>query len=154
MRRSTLVATAGLLMAVLISIYLVRPPGPGQVYRFRSDQYGLSESTALLLRNGDCLVLSRSEEDIGKTQADPGSEHRLFIIAGSQRVRSVRGENGPYLRDMRNGLIARPGDAIDAEIVFPRDAGGLADTLAVGWPLDFGCGQDLAKLFSISRVHR
>jgi hypothetical protein len=49
--------------------------------------------------------------------------------------------------------MARPGDAIDAEILF-ETVDGLEGSLAAGWPLDLDCGRGLAKVFSISRVHR
>lgn len=106
-----------------------------------------------MLRNGECLVLSRSEEDIGKVEASAGSESRLFTIAGAQGIRSGRDQKGLYLVDQRSGLIARPGLAIDAEIIFDGEVD-MFDTLSMGWLLDFRCGGRLAKLLSISRVHR
>ncbi len=93
-------------------------------------------------------------QDIGKIEATSGSENRLFIIAGMERIRSETDENGPCMVDEKSDLMARPGDAIDAEIIFSQTSGGFDDTLAVGWSLDFRCGRGLAKVFSISRVHR
>lgn len=147
-------ATLGILAVLAILAQYVRPPDPGQVYRYRSDEYGIAGHTALLLRNGDCLVLSRSESDIGRTDAAPRSERRLFMIAAAKGVRAGADDNGPYLIDERNGAIARPGSAIDAEILFNRDAGTLQEVLELGWLPHFRCGHGLAKIFSISRVHR
>src|SRR5687768_12155535 len=142
-RRGILVAVLALIVVIAMAVYFVRPPGPGQVYRYRSDQYGMTGHTALLLRSGDCLVLSRSDEDIGKTAAAAGTEDRLYVIAGSGGIRSASDADGPYLRDGRSGLAARPGDAIDAEIVFKPTPDGLGDTLAAGWPLDNRCGRGI-----------
>jgi len=141
-------------LVVLIALYLVRPPGAGHVYRYRSDQYGLQGNTALLLKNRDCLVLSRSEADIGRAEAAPGSQARLFAIAGAGPVRSGRDGRGAYLVDRRTGRAARPGDAIDGEILFRGETGGLGETLRAGWPLGKGCGRGLAIVHSIARVHR
>jgi hypothetical protein len=150
--------TWALLVASLVAIgaafYFVRPPGPGQVYRYRSDQYGLSGSTALVLRNGDCLVLSQTEADIGKAEAPGGSENRLYAVAGTDRIRSGSDGSGSYLVDTTTGLTARPGDAIDAEILFRPKIGSLKDTFAAGWLLNDRCGSRLAIISSISRVHR
>jgi hypothetical protein len=142
------------LAAIGAAFYFVRPPGPGQVYRHRSDQYGFSGSTALVLRNGDCLVLSQTEADIGRAEAPARSENRLYAVAGTDRIRSGSDDSGPYLIDTRTGLRARPGDAIDAEVLFRPKVGSLKDTLAAGWLLDDRCGSRLAVVFSISRVHR
>src|SRR3990170_6366591 len=114
-RIGLLVAIISLFTAAALALFIVRPPGPGHVYSYRSDQYGLSESTALLLRKGECLALSRSEEDIGSSQAGSGSHRRLWAIAGNERITAGSTESGPYLRDSSTGLVARPGDAIDGE---------------------------------------
>jgi hypothetical protein len=114
---------------------------------------GLPENTALLLRHGECLVLSRSNEDIGKVEARPDSESRLFTIAGAQGIRSGRDRNGLYLVDLRNSLVARPGLAIDAEIIFDSELK-MSDALAMGWPPDCRCARRFAKVLSISHVHR
>jgi hypothetical protein len=124
------------------------------VYRYRSDQYGLSQSTALLLRNGDCLVLSQSKGDIGKVEAASGSEPHLFAIAATKRIRSDSDARGLYLVDRQTGLTARPGDAIDADILFRPKIGGWRDAFAARWRLDDRCGRALAIVFSIARVHR
>jgi len=154
MRKGRLLALgSGLLIASVAALYLVHPPGPGHVYGFRTDVYGLAEHTALLLRSGECLVLSRSEEDIGKVVASPDSESRLFTIAGAQGIRSGRDHEGLYLIDQRSGLISRPGLAIDAAIIFDSEVDTF-DSLIMGWPLDLRCGSRLAKVLSISRVHR
>lgn len=150
----TFAAILGSAILAGLAFYLVRPPGPGQVYRHLSSQYGLSEHTALLLRSGHCLVLSQSEQDIGRTEAAAGSENRLFVIAAAKGIRSMNDAKGPALVDERAGLVARPGDAIDAEILFDRTVDPVAAALALGWPVDFDCGDGLATLFSISRVHR
>lgn len=143
-----------LLAVAALASFFLRPPGPGRVYQYRSDQYGLQGSTALVLRNRDCLVLSRSEADIGKAEAAPGSENRLFVIAGTDRIRSGSDRLGRYLVDAETGLIARPGDAIDAEILFRGKIGSLEDTFRAGWRLDDRCGSHLAVVSSIARVHR
>ena len=96
------------LAALGLGLYLIHPPGPGHVYRYRSDQYGIPGDTVILLRNGDCLVISRSELDIGRTDAAAGSESRLSMIAGTKRIRSARDAEGAYLIDTKNGLVARP----------------------------------------------
>lgn len=142
-----------LVLGALI-LWFVRPPGPGQVYHVRSDDYGLSESTAILLRNGACLVVSRSEADIGRSAAQPGSRDRLFAIVGTRRIVSGEDGRGLYLRDLRTGLTARPGDAIDAEIQFRSRVQGLAQVARLGWPIDDRCAGGLAMILSISRVHR
>lgn len=154
MGRKALIAIIALVVVASLVTYFVRPPGPGQVYSYRSDQYGIAGHTALLLRKGDCLVLSRSGEDIGKIAATAGAEDRLYVIAGTERIRSDRDEDGPFLRDLRNDLIARPGDAIDAEILFKPTSGAFGDMLAAGWPLNQHCGRGLAIVVSIARVHR
>ena len=64
------------LVLVVLALFLLSQPGAGRVYRYRSDQYGLQGNTGLVLRNRDCLILSRSEADIGKMEAAPGSESR------------------------------------------------------------------------------
>ena len=135
------------------ALYFVRPRGAGRVYHYRSDQYGLSGSTALLLRTRDCLVLSRSEADIGKAEATVGSSG-LFVIARTDRIRSGRAKSGAYLVDTENGLLARPGDAIDGEVLYRPRAGNFEDILAAGWPISDRCGGGLAIVFSIARVHR
>ena len=149
-----LAAISLLLAVVALALLLVRPPGAGRVYHYRSDQYGLQGSTALVLRNRDCLVLSRSEVDIGRAEAAPGSENRLFVIAGTDRIRSGSDRLGHYLVDTETGLIARPRDAIDAEILFRGKTDSLRDTFHAGWRLDHRCGSRLAVVFSIARVHR
>ena len=142
-----------LLVAGALALYVVRPPDPGRVYRTRSHQVGMSENTALLLKSGDCLVLSQSEADIGRSEAAGGSESRLFVIAGSKFVRSGRDERGFHLIDEQSGLTARPGDAIDAGIIFGRRPITTKDSLALGWPVTSSCGRRIATVFSISRVH-
>jgi hypothetical protein len=149
-----LTITAILIIVIGLAVYLVRPPGPGRVYQYRSDVYGVSENTALLLRNGGCLVLSRSDEDIGQKDTVARTESRLFMIAGAERIRSRSDARGAYLVDDASGLVARPGDAIDGEIIFKSNPTSSRDTLAAGWPIDHGCGRGLAILLSISRVHR
>ena len=84
----------------------------------------------------------------------PGSEQRLFAIAGTDRIRSGQDESGYYLVDTQSGLRARPGDAIDGEILFHPEAGNIRDTFAAGWPISDRCGRGLAIVFSIARVHR
>ena len=143
-----------LLAVVALALLFLRLPGAGRVYHYRSDQYGLQGSTALVLRNRGCLVLSRSEADIGKVEAAPGSENRLFVIGGTDRIRSGSDRLGHYLVDSETGLIARPGDAIDAEILFRGKIGSLKDTFRAGWRLDDRCGSRLAVVFTIARVHR
>ena len=123
------------------------------MYHYRSNQYGLQGSTALLLQNRDCLVLSRSEADIGKSEASAGSKDRLFAIAGTGRIRSGSDGRGDYIVDSRTGLTARPGDAIDGEILFKK-SGSVEDALRAGWLLGDRCGSGLAIIFSIARVHR
>jgi hypothetical protein len=142
-----------LIVAVALASYFVRPPGAGQVYQYRTDQYGLQGSTALVLRKGDCLVLSRSEADIGRAKAARGAEGRLFAIAAAGRVESGSDRLGDYLVDRASGLKARPGDAIDGEILFRGKIGGLEDSWRAGWPLNERCGSGLAVLLSIARVH-
>lgn len=154
-KRRTRIAAVLLLLAVVgLALLFLRPPGVGGVYQYRSSQYGLQGSTAILLQNGNCLVLSKSETDIGKIYATPGSEHRLFAIAGAARIRSGEDERGDYLIDSQSGLRARPGDAIDGEFLFYPRIGTFKDTLAAGWPLSDRCGRGLAIAFSIARVHR
>ena len=152
---STKFAAISLILTITaLGAMILRPPGAGRVYHFRSDQYGLQGSTALLLRNQSCLVLSRSKEDIGRTVALPGSEKRLLAIAATDRIRSGRDKSGLYMIDTKTGLVARPGDAIDAEILFRGEIGKLNDAFRAGWRLDDSCGSGLAVVFSITRVHR
>jgi hypothetical protein len=99
-------------------------------------------------------VLSKSETDIGKAEAAAGSEQRLFAIAGAARIRSGKDERGDYLIDTESGLRARPGDAIDGEVLFHPQIGNFEDTLAAGWLLSDRCGRGLAIVLSIARVHR
>lgn len=154
--RSTLriAAMLALLAVVAMALLFLRLPSAGSVYHYRSDQYALQGNTALVLRNRGCLVLSRSEADIGIAEAAPGSENRLFVIAGTNRIRSGRDKLGLYLVDSETGLIARPGDAIDAEIQFRGKIGALEDMFRAGWRLDDRCASRLAVVFSIARVHR
>lgn len=150
-RLAVVLLLAGLFALLL---YFVRPPGPGGVYQYRSGEYGLQGGTALVLRKDDCLVLSRSQQDVGKTQASPGTRARLFAIAGAGGVESGSDGQGPYIADHRSGRAARPGDAIDGEMVFRPRIGSWGDTLRAGWLLDARCGSGLAIIYSIERVHR
>lgn len=74
-----------------------------------------------------------------------------MTIAGTDRIRSGKDKNGLYLADTKSALVARPGDAIDAEIILPSSAGGVPDLLAAGWPVWNGCGSGLAIVHSVAR---
>ena len=143
-------------LALAASLALLRPPQPGNVYRTSSDLTGLPEPTALLVRYGECLSLSQSPLDIGRTTAEAGSSSRLFILATGRSVRAEADERGPYLIDRASGLRARPGEAIDGEILAyaPGSIGDdwIENSLSVRWPIARRCGHSLAVVYSIKKV--
>jgi hypothetical protein len=143
-------------LGLAASLALLRPPQPGNVYRTSSDLTGLPEPTALLVKLGECLSLSQSPIDIGRGTAETGSSSRLFILATGRSVRAEADDQGPYLIDRASGLRARPGEAIDGEIIAyaPRSIGEdwLENSLSVRWPIARRCGHSLAVVYSIKKV--
>ena len=155
-KRSKVLAIGLPVLALAASLALLRPPQPGNVYRTSSGLTGLPEPTALLVKHGECLSLSQSPLDIGRTPAEAGSSSRLFILATGRSVKAEADERGPYLIDRASGLRARPGDAIDGEILAyaPRSIGAdwLENSLSVRWPIAGRCGHSLAIVYSIKKV--
>lgn len=135
-------------------VAFLRPPQAGNVYRSRADAEGQVESTFILLRSGECLVLSQSAADIGRSDARRGNAAELFTIIAGRGVSSDADREGLYLLDRRSGLVARPGLAIDGVIIRRPPVGRIRDALDVGWPMRLRCGHRLAEVLSISRVHR
>lgn len=145
---------AGVAVVLAGALASFRPPEKGNVYHSKTDENKQSESTFILLQSGDCLVLSQSKADIGRTEARYGSAGELFTIIGGSRVSSDVDGQGHFLFDRRSGHIARPGHAIDGVIIRRKTLGKLRDALDTGWPIDLRCGHRLGEVVTISRVHR
>lgn len=155
-KKAILFSVIALLLALAASLIWVRPPGPGNVYSISADTYRRYKDTALLVRNGECLTLSISPEDIGRTNAPPGSENRMFALGTAQSVVSGTDSRGMFLEDRNTGLKARVGQAIDGEI-YPLAPRSLQEnwwkhSMAAGWPISDECGHSLAVISSIEKV--
>lgn len=148
------IAIGGLSVAALLCI---RFPYPGKVYRDRSGMYGLSEEVTILLRHGDCLVLSNSEEDVGRSDAAPGSHDRLSVIRAGPAVSSHKSDRGIYLEDAKTGHRAFPGDIVQGNIAlrFPTNTQRrwFEQSIKGGWPIDRECGASVALILSINRAY-
>ena len=152
--RTTILVSCGVAAVLVGGLAFLRPPQAGNVYHSRTDENGQAESTFILLRSGECLVLSQSGTDIGRKEARPGSASELFTIIGGSRVSSDVDRQGLYLSDRQSGLVARPGLAIDGVVIRRETMGKVRDALEFGWPINLHCGHRLAEVLAISRVHR
>lgn len=143
---------------LLAGVFFFRLPLENGLHTVGVPRSGLSEKTVLLLRQGDCLVVSQQEADIGRKIAEPDRTQAYFGIAIADGIITGSDREGPYIRQSSDGKIARPGDAIEGVILMwpelKSEIGFLDAVNRYGWPLEDGCGIRMAEIHTINRVQR
>lgn len=152
MKKLTFVAIA--ILVGLASVLLVRFPGPGRTLHFRGDAAALGTSTVLLLRLNDCLVLSRSESDIGRNGLSELARDRTYQLAIDGNVEILQSGSGLSLTTESRDYVVEVGQPFEGTIVFrPNDSSSIiSDFWEYGWPRDKNCGANVAIVSSIERV--
>lgn len=141
-------------LAALASVLLVRFPSPGRTLHFRGDAAALGTSTVLLLRLNDCLVLSRSESDIGRNSLSELARERTYQLAIDGNVEIIQTGSGLSIATESRDYVVEVGQPFEGAIVFrPNDNSSIiSDLWEYGWPRDKDCGANVAIVSSIERV--
>ncbi len=139
---------------VLAALYILQPPKDGEVVNYRSSNTALGSTTVLLLKSGECLVISDSEVDIGQTEATQRRNRPLYQIALNRDVDVWQNGGATGLQQSDGDVRVVPGQPFEAVINFKDkpNEGILREIWDFGWPLNAQCGERIAVVSNIISV--
>lgn len=145
-----------LLLAIAVSFFVLRPPHSHNVYRIGSGEEIEIGGTAVLVQDGDCLLLSTAESAFVSPEYRAADDDTVRLIAVSDNIRVVETDGGPTLQDSVTGQTVKIGEGFEGRMAFPaprfEDGGRSSHMWTVGWPITSECGNGLALVVGIDRV--